>query len=74
MQCKYCQMEMEDGMTVCPNCGESQEESKVSKQLKTMKIVLASFVSLILLALLAMVVHYGVTGSYLPRKNDLHNK
>ena len=74
MQCKYCQMEMEDGAAVCPHCGESQEESKVTKQLKTMKIVLASFVSLILLALLAMVVHYGVTGSYLPRKNDLHNK
>ena len=74
MQCKYCQMEMEDGAVVCPHCGECQEESKVTKQLKAMKIVVASFVSLILLALLAMVVHYGVTGSYLPRKNDLHNK
>ena len=74
MQCKYCLMELEDGTTVCPHCGENQEDSKVSKQLKIMKILTASLASLVLLALLAGIVHYGVTGTFFPRKNDLHNK
>ena len=74
MQCKYCQAELEEGTAVCPNCGESQDESKVTKRLKTMKILLASVVGAILLVLLAGVVHYGVTGSFLPKKNDLYYK
>lgn len=74
MQCKYCQKELDEGVTVCPYCGESQEETTTGKQLKRMQIALASFVGVILLILLCGVVHYGVTGSFLPRKNDLHNK
>lgn len=74
MQCKYCQMEMEDGATVCPHCGESQEESKVSKQLKTIKILLASFVGLVLLVVLVGVLYKDVTGMSLLSKNDLHVK
>lgn len=74
MQCKYCQAVLEEGNTVCPNCGESQEESKVTKRLKVLKILLASVVGLILLVLLVGLVHYGVTGSFLPKKNDLYYK
>ena len=74
MQCKYCQKELDEGVTVCPYCGESQEESKTSQQLRRVKILLTGFVGLILFVLLAGVVHYGVTGSFLPRKNDLHYK
>lgn len=74
MQCKYCQKDLDEGVTVCPYCGESQEESKISKQLKVMKILVASVAGLMLLVLLAGVVNYGVTGSFLPRKNDLYYK
>ena len=74
MQCKYCQKELDEGVTLCPYCGESQEESQISKRLRKAQILLSCFVAFLLLVLLVGLVHYGVTGSLLPRKNDLHNK
>ncbi len=37
-------------------------------------IIVATITMLLLLALLAGIVHYGVTGSFLPRENDIFNK
>ena len=31
MKCKYCQAELEEGMTVCPACGKEQEETPVQE-------------------------------------------
>ena len=31
MKCKYCQAELEEGMTVCPACGKEQEETPAAE-------------------------------------------
>lgn len=106
MKCKYCQAELEEGSTVCPECGmdnaempelevagcennaempeqeapaeeailETSEQGKEKKAGKILKIVLASVAGVVLLAMLAWVVYYGVTGSFLPKENDLYYK
>ena len=96
MKCKYCQAELEEGSTVCPECGMDNlvvpametnegtesweqnagnpEQEKKSGAGKILKIILAGAAALVLLAALAGVVHYGVTGSFLPKANDLYCK
>ncbi len=75
MQCKYCQTELEEGVTVCPNCGEPvAEEKDAAKPWRIALIVVSCLTGLLLLALLAGIVNYGVTGSFLPKKNGLNVK
>lgn len=96
MKCKYCQAELEEGSTVCPECGMDNlvvpametnegtesweqnagnpEQEKKSGAGKILKIILAGAAALVLLTALAGVVHYGVTGSFLPKANDLYCK
>ena len=77
MQCKYCQAEMEEGNSICPVCGEDNEESSVSKKLKVMKILTFSFIGAVLLCVLVSLVSYGTSGRFLPgflRKNDINYK
>ncbi len=72
MLCKKCGCELEEECTKCPECG-----AKVKVPVNPWRIamiVTASLTGLLLLALLAGLVHYGVTGSFLPRKNDIFNK
>ncbi len=72
MICKKCSYELEDGCTVCPECGA--EVKQPINPWRIAMIVSACLVGLLLLALLAGLVHYGVTGSFLPRENDIFNK
>ncbi len=76
MNCKKCKAELEAGSTVCPHCNEPipTEESKRLFAWRIAFIVAACLAGLLLLALLAGLIHYGVTGSFLPRKNDIYNK
>ncbi|MBP3305577.1 MAG: peptidylprolyl isomerase [Oscillospiraceae bacterium] len=50
------------------------EPEKKSGAGKVVKIILAGVAALVLLAALVGVVYYGVTGSFLPRANDLYCK
>ncbi len=75
MQCKYCQAELEEDLTVCPNCGEALVEQKdPAKPWRITLIVVSCLTGLLLLALLAGVVHYGITGSFFPKENNLYTK
>lgn len=62
MKCKYCQAELESNSSVCPSCGKDN----LKDDLKALKIVALSLVCVVMLVLLAGLVHYGVTGSFLP--------
>lgn len=52
----------------------NQNQEKRSGAGKILKIILAAAAALVLLAALTGVVYYGVTGSFLPKKNDLYCK
>lgn len=62
MKCKYCQAELESNSSVCPECGKDN----LKDSLKPLKIVALSLTCVVMLVLLAGMVHYGVTGSFLP--------
>lgn len=62
MNCKYCQAELASNSSVCPACGKDN----LKDDLKWLKIVTLTLVCLVMLVLLAGIVHYGVTGSFLP--------
>ena len=68
MKCKFCQAELEANSSVCPECGKDN----LKDNLKVLKIVTLSLTCVVMLVLLAGIVHYGVTGSFLPNwgKND----
>ena len=77
MQCRNCKTELEEGITVCPNCGEINEEKDVSKQLKVMKILTFCLAGIILLGTLFGAISYSFSGRILPgflRKNDVNYK
>ena len=78
MKCKYCQAELEDGVTVCPVCGKEQdvpEETPVAEAQETAapeikegikatpgKIALAIAAGIVVLALLVAMVIGGLDG------------
>ena len=77
MQCKYCKTELEEGITVCPNCGEVNEEKNISKKLKLMKILTFCLAGIILLGTLVGAISYSLSGRFLPgflRENDINYK
>ncbi len=75
MQCKNCQTELEEGVTVCPNCGEAVvKEKDPAKPWRIALIVVSCMTGILLLVLLAGIVNYGVTGSFLPKENNLYVK
>ncbi len=76
MKCKKCKAELEADSKVCPNCKEPvpTAESKRLFAWRIAFIVASCMAGLLLLALLAGLINYGVTGSFLPRKNDIYNK
>ena len=74
MQCKYCQAELEEGNSICPSCGQNNEEKGVGKKLVVMKILVFCLAGLILLSTLLGAISYGLTGRILPGKNDIFYK
>lgn len=62
MKCKYCEAELESNSSVCPKCGKDN----LKDSLLPLKIVALSLTCVVMLVLLAGMVHYGVTGSFLP--------
>lgn len=74
MRCKYCRAKLKEGNYICPNCGEDNDEKKTKKRPKTLKVLACCLAGVILLTLLAGAIHYGLTGSVLPRENDLYYK
>lgn len=72
MFCKFCGKEIEDGLPVCPECGEYLGEKE--KKTSVWKIVLICVAAVVLLAALAWVVYWGVTGGFTPKKNDISYK
>lgn len=63
MKCKFCQAELESNSSVCPSCGKDN----LKDDLKGLKILALSLVCVVMLVLLAGLIHYGVTGSFLPQ-------
>ncbi len=55
MKCKYCQAELEEGASVCPNCGEVQENHTPAAQDKSKPLVLV-LGALLLVAVVALIV------------------
>lgn len=75
MYCKFCGAQLEDGTTVCTNCGETLEKPK--KQLKLPKIKISKKALIIAAASVAAVgiIVGAVFGlMYLFRPNDIHYK
>lgn len=72
MFCKFCGKEIEDGIAVCPECGEYLGEK--AKKKNVWKLVLICAAAVVLLAALAWVVYWGVTGGFTPKKNDISYK
>ena len=75
MYCKFCGTQLEDGTTVCTNCGETLEKPK--KQIKLPKIKISKKALIIAAASLAAVgiIVGAVFGlMYLFRPNDVHYK
>lgn len=74
MKCKFCSAELEETVTICPECGndlsEFAEENKKPK--KTLKIVLAVIAGVCLLAVLAGAILYSVGVDFGPRENDVY--
>lgn len=64
MKCKYCQAELEEGVKICPTCGEAVEESAVKEGIKATpgKIALAVVAGIVVLALLVAMVVSGLDG------------
>lgn len=74
MKCKFCSAELEETVTICPECGndltQSPEETKNPK--KTWKIVLTIIAGICLLGVLAGAVLYGYGVDLGPRENDVY--
>lgn len=83
MKCKKCSAELEDGVTVCPACGE-----KIQKEaIKPWMLVVMITAALTLVLTSAIVIYWGVTGVdsfdegikslttiFVPRENDVYYK
>ena len=75
MYCKFCGTQLEDGTTVCTNCGETLEKPK--KKIKLPKVKISKKALIIAAASLAAVgiIVGAVFGlMYLFRPNDVHYK
>ena len=66
MKCKFCQADLLDNSSVCPECGKDN----LKDNLQPLKIVTLGLVCLVMLVLLAGLVCYGVTGSFVPWLGD----
>jgi parvulin-like peptidyl-prolyl isomerase len=62
MKCKFCQAELEQNSSVCPECGKDN----LKDNMKSLKIVALTLTCVVMLVLLVGIVNYGVTGSFLP--------
>lgn len=62
MKCKFCQAELEQNSSVCPECGKDN----LKDNLKGLKITALVLTCVVMLVLLIGLVCYGVTGSFLP--------
>lgn len=77
MHCKFCGNKLEDGSLVCSQCGGDNTPEIVevpAKQGFPWKAVLLTVVCIVLMAGLAWVVYFGVTGRFIPKKNDVYYK
>lgn len=71
MECKNCGTLLEEGQTVCPNCGECVKEKKEKKpwtKKRIAKLVIGIVAGLLVLALIAGILVLAL------RKNDVHYK
>lgn len=77
MNCKFCGKKLEGDSLICNQCGRdnSQKDLETSgSQRFPWKAVLMTLGCVLLMAVLAWVVYFGVTGRFLPRKNDVYYK
>lgn len=67
MNCKFCQAEMEEGVTVCPTCGKNNGKRTVSekKKLTSGKLAVIYISILVVVALLAAVAITGINNGAL---------
>ncbi len=77
MICKNCGKELEDDEIVCTQCGQDNSPETVEEEksrINPWKIAFPTVVSLSLLLVLSWLLHFGVTGNLLPKKNDIYYK
>lgn len=80
MFCKYCGIELEEGVTVCPSCGKDNAEPvvppKKKKEKKKISGKNAIVICLVLVAaaVLIALVMYGLSGGFTPKSNDIFFK
>lgn len=67
MECKFCGAELEEGNSVCPACGQDNEDS--SKKNSVSKLIVGIVAAVALLAVLAVVIITGSNGKQ-PTGND----
>lgn len=87
MKCKFCNAEMEEGSTVCPECGKEVEQAPAKKKIKAWQLVLVIIASVILLLSLTVAIYWtvigiesfddgikSITSLFVPRENDVFYK
>ena len=64
MECKNCKAELEEGVTVCPSCGQEVEMEKAApkKKIKLWQLILVILAGVVLLLSLSVVVYWGAIG------------
>lgn len=77
MNCNNCGKELEDGEIVCTQCNHDNSPETVEEEksrINPWKIAFPTVVSLSLLLVLSWLLHYGVTGNLMPKKNNIYYK
>lgn len=87
MKCKFCDAELEEGVTVCPACGESVEERPAKKKIRVWQIILMCIAGLVLLLSLTVAIYWtvigvesfdegikSITSLFIPRENNVFYK
>lgn len=77
MICKNCGKELDAGELICTQCGcdnTPEQEEMPARSFNPWKIAFPAVVSVALLLVLGWLLYFGVTGSFLPKKNDIFFK
>lgn len=67
MKCQFCQAELEEGTSVCPNCGEVLTQPKKKSAIAP---ILAIALCAVVLVAMVIVVVMGINGSTAPQETD----
>ena len=73
MNCKFCNAELEENVSVCLACGKNQEETDSNKKMlsKKWRLAIAIVIGVLLVAVLVGAILYSMGIDILPRDNNI---